>query len=236
MIAAGDETRPLASAASSAELIIAVRDANDQFVNGFYTLPLPEDSSLQTLKFFFSMALPDRDFSLAFAIRNGDVVSQYRGFRQRPRKVGTGVLQVSLAWNPAQDLDLLLREPGGEDIFFGNRTAASGGRLDLDSNAQCQTVDGANNENIFYPAGVTPPSGMYRVFIGLAAQCVQGRGAVATVVIHRGPLRRAICVHFAASTKGNQFEIARFGFPTGALELPPNDPPNVEIRFCSDEQ
>ena len=73
--------------------------------------------------------------------------------------VGGGDLQVSLSWNTDTDVDLHLVEPSGEEIYYGHKTSAAGGVLDLDSNAGCN-IDSIDNENITYE-NVTPPSGHY---------------------------------------------------------------------------
>jgi len=67
-------------------------------------------------------------------------------------RVGTGDIQVSLTFDKPSDIDLHVVDPNGEEIYYGNRTSASGVRLDLDSNAACN-IDGRNNENITWPAG-----------------------------------------------------------------------------------
>ena len=83
--------------------------------------------------------------------------------------VGTGDVQVSVAWTGASDVDLHVFDPAGEEIFFGNKTAASGGRLDLDSNPACD-IDNKNNENVVFPTGAAP-AGEYRVVVDYYDDC-----------------------------------------------------------------
>ena len=45
--------------------------------------------------------------------------------------VGTGAVQFSLSWDAEVDLDLYVRDPDGETIFFANKTSSSGGRPSL---------------------------------------------------------------------------------------------------------
>jgi hypothetical protein len=225
------------AAAGEPTLIVAVQDDQDQFVSGFFELPLAAVSGIETLRLFYADDLGEADFFLAFATRNGDVVSNYRRFRQRPKRVATGGLQVSLAWKPDQDLDLVLVEPSGRIISFNDPLSPSGGRLDLDSNSECNVIDGINNENIVYPAGVTPPTGTYRVFAALSESC-DGRGAAAVILIKRGAGKRtAICVGFAAFTEGVGNEIARFEIPPDTpVDLPLTNPPGVAIQRCNPNQ
>jgi hypothetical protein len=76
-------------------------------------------------------------------------------------RVGSGDVQVSVAWNTTADLDLHVVDPSGEEVYWGAREAASGGELDLDSNAACGT-DQPRNENTVWPVGGAP-TGTYTV-------------------------------------------------------------------------
>ena len=71
--------------------------------------------------------------------------------------VATGDLQFNLTWNTANDVDLHVIEPGGNEIDWTNTVSASGGELDVDD------VDGYGPENIFWAA--TVPAGTYSVFV-----------------------------------------------------------------------
>jgi hypothetical protein len=75
----------------------------------------------------------------------------------------TGDIQVSLAWNNVNDLDLHVITPGGERIYFGDRVSICRGMLDVDMNAGLFfRVDPV--ENIFWPPRSAPP-GMYQVMV-----------------------------------------------------------------------
>lgn len=71
--------------------------------------------------------------------------------------VATGDLQFNLTWNTANDVDLHVIEPGGNEIDWTDTVSASGGELDVDD------VDGYGPENIFWAAAV--PAGTYSVFV-----------------------------------------------------------------------
>jgi uncharacterized protein YfaP (DUF2135 family) len=88
-------------------------------------------------------------------------------------QVGSGDVQVSVSWDVNSDVDLHLVEPGasGEEIYYGNVTSATGGVLNLDSNANC-VIDGVRNENISYPT-TTPPAGQYTVRVDYYKECGQ---------------------------------------------------------------
>ncbi len=92
----------------------------------------------------------------------------------RVTRVGSGDVQVSVAWNTAADVDLHVVDPAGEEIYWGSRASASGGELDLDSNAGCGT-DQPRNENTVWPVNGAP-TGTYVVRLDYWDAC----GAEAT--------------------------------------------------------
>jgi hypothetical protein len=74
----------------------------------------------------------------------------------------TGDVQVTLAWNNLNDIDLHVISPIGERIFFGYRLGRCGGCLDVDMNVVPTTR--AAVENVFWPHGHAP-RGIYTVFV-----------------------------------------------------------------------
>jgi hypothetical protein len=75
--------------------------------------------------------------------------------------LGEGDVQVTLLWGGTADLDLHVRDPNNEEIYFGARTSSSGGSLDHDDTAGTAA---AHVENIFWPqAGA--PSGSYEAWV-----------------------------------------------------------------------
>jgi hypothetical protein len=84
-------------------------------------------------------------------------------------RVGSGDIQVSVAWNTVADVDLHVVDPAGEEIFWSDRRSASGGELDLDSNAACSS-DQPRNENIVWPIGEAP-TGTYIVRLDYWSSC-----------------------------------------------------------------
>src|SRR5262249_27383185 len=85
-------------------------------------------------------------------------------------EVGTGAVQVSVSWRDAEsDVDLHVVEPSGEEIYYANRDSATGGTLDLDSNAGCG-LDAVKNENVTWPNG-NAPRGRYIVRVDYWSSC-----------------------------------------------------------------
>lgn len=139
-------------------------------IEGFYEIPLPsaqtESSVLVTLP--QEMALTEFELQVAVASPSG-AVGPFVGLSTTVLGVGTGDVQVTLAWDADSDVDLHVVPPGGDEIFYGRRQSPSGGELDLDSNAGCQ-IDGVRNENITWPVG-TAPRGLYTVRVNYWSNC-----------------------------------------------------------------
>jgi hypothetical protein len=95
-------------------------------------------------------------------------------------EVAEGEVKVSLSWDTPTDVDLHVMEPSGEEIFYGHKVSATGGQLDLDSNPGC-SIDGINNENVFWPEGLSP-SGEFIISAEMYSDCEIG-GASGTVTI-----------------------------------------------------
>ena len=71
----------------------------------------------------------------------------------------SGAVQVSLAWDDYNDLDLHLFCPSGERIYFNNRNSECGGELDVDMNIK--PVSRTPVENVVWTSA--PPMGAYKV-------------------------------------------------------------------------
>jgi hypothetical protein len=69
-----------------------------------------------------------------------------------------GSVHVTLTWDNATDVDLHVIDPYGEEIYYANRSSASGGQLDVDD------TDGYGPENIYWPQDGAP-SGQYTVAV-----------------------------------------------------------------------
>ncbi len=71
----------------------------------------------------------------------------------------SGAVQVSLAWDDYNDLDLHLFCPSGERIYFNNKESECGGELDVDMNVK--PVSNNPVENVVWTNN--PPKGTYKV-------------------------------------------------------------------------
>jgi hypothetical protein len=167
-----------AGAATYSRVLLKVNGATD-----YYELTGFPATSYDTLIF----SLPQtagRTFTAGVAVAPGptDPVGPYASLGVSLTAVGTGDVQVSLAFDAPSDIDLHVVEPDATgfptassyEIFYGARTdPTTQGQLDLDSNAACN-IDRKNNENITWQGGV-PPRGEYIVRVDNWDACGQPR-------------------------------------------------------------
>ena len=136
---------------------------------GYYEVAVGRSSDM-----YFTMIINQKleeDFEIEVAIIDGDgKVSRIWTSTIQLIAAGTGVLQVSLSFDNAKDVDLHLVEPNGYEIYYGNRRSENGGELDVDSNAGCW-IDNINNENIFYGDEAYVEPGVYKVYVDLYSNC-----------------------------------------------------------------
>jgi hypothetical protein len=107
---------------------------------------------------------------------------------RRRRAQGTeGVLDITLAWNGREDLDLHVVCPGGE--IWSNIHNACGGMLDVDRNSK---IDAREDNPVEHVTWVTdPPPGDYRIFVVLYNRFeLPPRDVPFTVVVRDGGDRK----------------------------------------------
>lgn len=94
-----------------------------------------------------------------------EVVSNEEIDQRRSEAGGNvGALSISLAWNSTDDLDLMVVEPNGNQIWFKKKKSATGGHLDIDQNAEHSLPTNSPVENVYW---ASPPSGSYEILIWL---------------------------------------------------------------------
>jgi hypothetical protein len=136
-----------------------------------------------------SFTLVDLETGRLFQRKVGDDVTQdefvvvgdesvCKGLEESPTckvgKLGTGDVQVTLQWSSQADLDLHIFEPDGTEIFYdAPGPSASGGQLDVDSNAKCDP--GASVENVFWPSGAAPEGDFTAIVYGFGINPAEGK-------------------------------------------------------------
>jgi len=81
--------------------------------------------------------------------------------------VQTGVLQFTIAWSGAADVNLMVTTPGAKVLDTHNRSTPAGCHLDRDCPADDGCQGGQNVENV-YCDGLELPHGHYSVDVALA--------------------------------------------------------------------
>lgn len=104
--------------------------------------------------------------------------------REAERVGQNGALKVTLLWNFDGDIDLHVRQPNGEEIYYGNKEDEStGGELDVDN----QRGGSGSAENIYWPE---PPNGEYSIYLVYYAASKStgyaGSGTCTVVVFQEG--------------------------------------------------
>jgi hypothetical protein len=171
MINGGSSQQQVSGSAAFTRVIIAA-----QGMTNYYQLDLPAGVSAQGLLLGGATGAMARTMNLVYAVGSGGVIGSYASQSVRFLRVGTGDIQISVAWDDSSDVDLHVIDPTGEEISFSHRTSASGGTLDLDGNAACarntvgNTATFVSNENVVWPTGAAP-SGSYRVILDYWSSC-----------------------------------------------------------------
>ena len=97
---------------------------------------LPSPQMAASVLLAFPQELRTSEFDLFFAVASDtDVVGPFARMNFDVLQVGTGDVQVTLSWDAGSDVDLHVVDPNGDEVYWTNRRVASGGELDLDSNA-----------------------------------------------------------------------------------------------------
>jgi hypothetical protein len=81
--------------------------------------------------------------------------------RAADRGAHSGKLQIILAWEDRNDLDLHVVCPAGGEISFNSRQAC-GGQIDVDANGDARTATASPVENVYFD---DPAAGTYRIVV-----------------------------------------------------------------------
>jgi hypothetical protein len=82
-----------------------------------------------------------------------------------------GSIEVTLVWNNASDLQLLVRDPAGDSVFDDIPAIRSGGRLGAAGNVNCSSTGNTPVSYIYWPPTVTPRAGSYELDVWFQNEC-----------------------------------------------------------------
>ena len=178
IIPGGSSVVSVASGSAIDRVVVGVQGAS-----GYYELTGLPSGAAQSVLLTLAQTAPST-FSFLVAGGSGGSVGASAAVPVTLTAVGTGDVQVSLTWDVDSDVDLHVVDPSGEEIFYGNPSSASGGELDLDSNAGC-SLDHKRAENITWPVGHAP-NGKYYVLVDYWDACSQTESRYVVTVNRKG--------------------------------------------------
>ena len=194
MINGGSAQQTVAGSAAYTRVIVAIEGLTD-----YYELILPAGVSSEGLLLTAKETALPYPWTFAYAVGDPTVVGAYANQNVTFITALTGDIQVSVSWSDTSDVDLHVIDPNNEEVYYSHLTSASGGHLDIDSNAGCTDDSDAlhpagyhkNNENIYWPVGAAIP-GTYKVILHYFSPCglsqtnytatVQRTGSAAQVI------------------------------------------------------
>jgi hypothetical protein len=165
-------------------------------IDGYWELTGLTAGSGQNILVTFAQNGPDT-FSLRLGGGDASSIFGYDVVPVALTTVGTGDVQVNVTWDLDVDVDLHVVDPSGEEIYYSNSLAASGGVLDLDSNAGC-SLDHVKAENITWPSGKAP-SGKYKVLVDYYEACQTGTVNYVVTVNVKGQAPQVFTKSFSAT-------------------------------------
>jgi len=168
MVTGGSSQQTITGSAAFTKIIVAMPGAQN-----YYELNVPSGTTTPII-LRAAENLSSMNMGVSYAVGDANVIGKYTAATVKIINVGNGDVQVSVSWSDTSDVDLHVVDPTGEEIYFGHLTSASGGKLDLDSNAACTQDDAQfphkNNENIVWPVG-HGPHGLYTVRLAYWSAC-----------------------------------------------------------------
>jgi hypothetical protein len=207
MINGGSSQQTVSAPAGFTRVIVAVDGLTD-----YYELLVPSGTS-QGLILGASPNAVAGNLFFTYAVGDAGTLGAYARQQVRFLRVGTGDIQISVAWTDTADVDLHVIDPNGEHIYFGHarspNVAASGGTLDLDGNAACNKntfTDGSppawvSVENVVWPTGRAIP-GTYKVFLDYWLECSVAKTDWVVTIQRRGASPQVFTGSFVGAASG----------------------------------
>ncbi|GAB5490051.1 MAG: hypothetical protein Phog2KO_02660 [Phototrophicaceae bacterium] len=113
-------------------------------------------------------------------------------------------MEVRLQWNASVDLNLEVRDPNGNTLYFDSRTSPSGGSFGFDANGLCEVISDAPVETATWQPGFLP-TGSYEILVFYRQNCEQSNLAVpfSLTVTFNGEVLPAVEASIAPSNNPN---------------------------------
>lgn len=113
-------------------------------------------------------------------------------------------MEVRLQWSASVDLNLEVRDPNGNTLYFDSRTSPIGGSFGFDANGLCEVISDAPVETATWQPGFLP-TGSYEILVFYRQNCEQSNLAVpfSLTVTFNGEVLPAVEGSIAPSTNPN---------------------------------
>ena len=202
MINGGSSVQTLAGSAAFSRVILAVDG-----LDGWYDLTLPASAASADVILSASTLASSGTINVRYGVGDAGGVGPQASQSIRFLQVGSGDIQISVSWTDSADVDLHVIDPSGEEIFFGHKTSASGGTLDLDANAACSPNESSparvfySNENVVWPIGQAP-NGTYKVILDYWSDCGVAQTDWVATVQRQGAAPQIFTGTFAGPSSG----------------------------------
>jgi len=176
---------------------------------GYWEIPVPAGSAVADVLLTFAQELGGQagaTEALAIVFEVADALGNISAPQATPTTitvVGTGDVEVSLNWTVANDLDLHVSDPTGNEVYFLNPFDGTGKvmLLDLDSNAGCD-IDNVDAEHVVWPKGMAP-HGTYTVRVDNFDNCQSAAASYTVTVQVTGKPSQTYVGSFAATDPGD---------------------------------
>ena len=185
-----------ASATPFTKLAVVIPGLDD-----FWELTLPAANTSAQILMVFAQNIPVPVFQLRMAGAQSGAYGALKDYPVSIISVGTGDVQINVTWDSRADVDLHVVDPLGEEVYWGHKTAVSGGTLDLDSNAGCSS-DGPRAENVFWASGLIAPHGDYVVRVDYWSNCADVKTNYVVTVNARGKAPQVFTGFFTGNGDG----------------------------------
>lgn len=192
----GSAQVPVSASGDFTTIIIAIQGSND-----YWELTLPAGVSASDVILGVAASVRATTLRVRYSVGSATAVGEYATQNLRVHRVGNGDIQISVSWTGASDVDLHVIDPSGAEVSWSNTTVASGGTLDLDSNAGC-AIDNVNNENIVWAVGAAP-RGEYRVVVDYWSDCGVPQSDYVVTVQAAGLTPQVFSGSFVGVSSGN---------------------------------
>jgi len=195
---------------ASAEIVTIYAAVDGQ--TGYWAIPVPAGSAVADVLLTFVQELGGQAGGtqlLAIVFEVADALGNISAPQSTPTTitvVGTGDVEVALNWTVANDLDLHVIDPKGNEVYFANPFDSTGNiaLLDLDSNPACY-IDNIDAEHIVWPKGGAP-HGTYTVRVDNFENCQNVAASYTVTVQVAGKASQTYVGSFAATDAGDSDE------------------------------